>query len=247
MKFRTFLLSVCILTGFSAFAQNASGDQDARAVEILKSMGSFLAAQQAFKIKGAASMDAQLDHGLMVSNTYEIKVTVQRPGSMHLQQFDGFDSREFYLHDGQVVVFNSDNGVYSKASVPGEIDPALEYALDELEIDLPLADLVGNDPYSHLVQEGDEVLYLTAKARVAGADCHHVAVRTDDLDVQLWIQEGNQPLPRRIVLTNKWAGGSPRFVANMMWNIEPEIDSNIFNFAPPEGASEIGFIGVSTD
>ena len=65
--------------------------------------------------------------------------------------------------------------------------------------------------------------------------------RLTEADVQLWIEEGDRPLPRKIMITSKWESGSPRYVANMEWSTEPEIDPETFVFKAPEGSTNIGF------
>jgi hypothetical protein len=138
-------------------------------------------------------------------------------------------------------VFNSARNFYAQASVPEEIDAAMEFALEELEVEAPLLDLIHRDTTRLLSQSEETILYLTDKARIAGVDCHHIAIRGPESDVQLWIEEGDRPLPRKVIITSKWEGGSPRFIANLAWETEPEIKKVTFEFKAPEGAENIGF------
>jgi hypothetical protein len=85
------------------------------------------------------------------------------------------------------------------------------------------------------------VLYLTDKSRVGGIDCHHLAIRAEEVDVQLLVQEGDSPLPCKMIITAKWEAGSPRFNAYMNWNTEPDFAAGIFEFAPPADAVQIQF------
>jgi hypothetical protein len=105
-----------------------------------------------------------------------------------------------------------------------------------------LMDFIVRDKLARLISSQETVIYLTDKARVAGVDCHHIAIRGPETDVQLWVEEGDKPLPRKIMLTSKWAGGSPRFIANLDWQTEPELDPSIFEFEAPEGFMNIGFV-----
>ena len=98
-----------------------------------------------------------------------------------------------------------------------------------------------NGASTHLIGSENVILYLTDKARLAGIDCHHIAIRGSEIDVQLWVEEGDKPLPRKIMITSKWEGGSPRYTANMWWNSEPDISADIFEFRAPDGAVKISF------
>ena len=68
-----------------------------------------------------------------------------------------------------------------------------------------------------------------------------MAIRLADADVQIWVQQGDTPLPRRMMITSKWEGGSPRFIADLQWQQKPKIAPGTFDFSAPEGASEIQF------
>jgi hypothetical protein len=141
-----------------------------------------------------------------------------------------------------LLYFDSATGYYATADTPKGIGQALEFAFNELAIDLPLMDLVRTNAFDRMVDEGDSVLHVTDRARVDGVQCHQVAIRTPELDIQLWVQQGEQPLPRRLVLTDKWSQGSPRFVANMEWDLSPDFDRDTFDYAPPDGAEKIEFV-----
>jgi hypothetical protein len=61
------------------------------------------------------------------------------------------------------------------------------------------------------------------------------------------VQQGEEPLPRRVVLTDKWSQGAPRFVANMEWDLSSTIDGDTFDFAPPAGAEKIEFVRTTNE
>jgi hypothetical protein len=140
-----------------------------------------------------------------------------------------------------LTVFNAERGFYAQAAIPEEIEAALEFALEELQVEAPLMDMLFQDASVHLIGSDEAIRYLTGKARIAGTDCHHIVIRGDEVDVQLWIEEGDRPLPRKIIITSKWEGGSPRFVTNLSWDTEPGFKQERFEFKAPEGSMNIGF------
>jgi hypothetical protein len=238
----TFLLLSCIGT-CAVQAEESGVRQDARAIEVLRNLSAYTATLDRVTIKGVSLTDARLGGGLMVSNTTEVMIHIDRPGSLHISSFDGVESKELFFHDGMLTVFNAARNFYAQASIPEEIEAALEFALEELEVEAPLMDLIHRDASAHLIGSQEAILYLTDKARVAGTDCHHIAIRGPDADVQLWVEEGDRPLPRKIMLTSKWEGGSPRHTANLMWDTEPGFEQDVFEFKAPEGSMNIGFVG----
>ena len=236
------LLSVC---GASAvFAGEAAQPQDPRAVEVLNNMADYTASLDKFVLTGESHRDARLDAGLIVSNPVEITVKIDRPSSLHLSAFDGLNTKHIYVDDGKLTVYGTEKNYYANASVPRDIAKGMRFALEELEIDAPLGDLLFAEGALNKLLDGTEVLYLTDKSRISGVDCHHIAFRGAEVDFQLWVEEGAEPAPRKMLMTMKWEGGSPRYSAVLNWEPVSEFESNTFDFKPPEGAMEIQFIGT---
>jgi hypothetical protein len=72
---------------------------------------------------------------------------------------------------------------------------------------------------------------------------HHLAFRTPSIDFQVWVQDGDKPLPRKYVITTKWMTGAPQNGVELTdWNLAPRIDDTVFTFTPPAGARKIDFL-----
>jgi hypothetical protein len=242
-RFPVFLTSALLLANsVSAAADGDGARQDERAMDVLQSMSAYKTSLDSAIISGVTLTDARLGEGLMVANTDEVKVVIDRPGSLYISSFDGVQKKELYFHEGTLTVFDSAKKYYAQASIPDEIEDAMEFALEELEVEAPLMDMVYKDASIHLIDSRTTVMYLADKVRVAGTDCHQIAIRGPETDVQLWIEEGDQPVPRKIMITSNWEGGSPRFIANMKWESNPEVDRDTFLFRAPEGSTNIGFV-----
>ena len=240
---KSYFVVLAVLLGFGTVTTQADGiQQDAKAVEVLKQMAAFKSSQDQVVIKGVTFTDARLGAGLMVSNAEEVSVSIKRPGSMLITSADGEATKGFYFHDGLFTFFNSATRLYGQADIPKDIESAMEFALNELGVEAPLLDLIYKDASTHLLTSGDTILYLTDKARVDNADCHHLVIRGAEVDVQLWVEEGDRPLTRRLMITSKWEGGSPRFVANLDWDTNPKFKPGFFEFKAPEDATKIEFI-----
>jgi hypothetical protein len=78
--------------------------------------------------------------------------------------------------------------------------------------------------------------------RLRGVDCDHVALRNPDADLQLWIDRGERPLVRRVVITYRSLPGQPSFWADLEeWSLSPKLAESAFMFTPPAGAERIRF------
>ena len=231
-----------VLTTCTGLVYATGARQDAKAIEVLKQMSLYTASLDQVAIKGTAFSDARLGAaGLLVSNSEEVHVSINRPGSMRISNFDGENTKGIYFDDGLLTVFSSEDKFYAQAAIPKEIDAAMNFVLEELGIEPPLMDLIYKDALSQMVSSEDEVFYLMDKSLIGGKKCHHIVIRGPETDVQLWVEKGDRPLPRKIMITSKWEGGSPRFVANMSWESNPKFKPGLFEFKAPEGAIKVEF------
>jgi hypothetical protein len=100
--------------------------------------------------------------------------------------------------------------------------------------------LLGRLP-AELRQRVQSVEYVE-KTSIIGAPAHHIVGKTATVDFQLWIAQGDRPLPLRAVLTYKNAPGQPQFRAQFSnWNLDINPPASLFAFTPPAGVNKIPF------
>jgi hypothetical protein len=242
LKFTAALM--LIIAAMAPAALVADVQKDQKALDVLQQMAGYTAARDHWIIRGEVYGDARLNAGLMVTNPAEVMIKFTRPNALVMTKFDGLATRKVYIVDGKLTVYNSQNNFYAQAAVPEDVKQAMQLALDDLGLDLPLAELFFADSVLELLTTQDQVLYLTDKSRIRGVDCHHIAVRGELADIQLWVAEGDEPAPRKVSITMKWEGGSPRHTAFMEWEKADGFKPETFEFVPPEGAQEIRFVGA---
>jgi hypothetical protein len=78
-------------------------------------------------------------------------------------------------------------------------------------------------------------------SQVGGVTCGHYAFRQDGLDWQVWIQMGEYPLPRKLVLTTLTDDARPQYVATFNWNLAPSFNDEAFSVVPPKGFGRVVF------
>jgi hypothetical protein len=76
--------------------------------------------------------------------------------------------------------------------------------------------------------------------------CDHYAFRQGNFDWQIWIQTGSQPLPRKIVITNRADEARPQSVSLIDWTLKPTFKESAFAFVPPKGATKVEIVTVKT-
>jgi len=74
---------------------------------------------------------------------------------------------------------------------------------------------------------------------VAGTTCEQYAFRQNGIDWQVWIQKGDHPLPRKLVITTTSDAARPQHTAVYAWNLAPSFNEAAFVFDPPPGAERV--------
>ena len=171
------------------------------------------------------------------------KVVVRRPDRLRIDVERSDGERGLVLYDGkQITGFVATQNRYAQAAVQGDLDKAITYAVKELKVRVPLAMLYVNQLPAELERRVQTVDYVEMTT-LSGEPCHHLAARTASVDFQIWIADGDRPLPRRVVLTYKNAPGQPQYWAQFSaWDLAPKITEATFTFTPPKEAQKIPFL-----
>ncbi len=143
-------------------------------------------------------------------------------------------------YDGRTVtVLDKEHNVYATIEAPATIDATLDKIVDEYGVVLPLADLLYADPYAVLMAGVTYGRYLGIH-QAAGVACHHLAFSQDTIEWQIWIDAGDKPLPRKLVISYVQEPGEPQYTAVIRrWNLESSVPEGLFTFEAPEGAQKI--------
>jgi len=219
----------------------AASQAEARA--ILKGMADYLARTPHFSVAIQSGYDVLQASGQKIEFGDTRKVVVRRPDRLNvdIERSDGEQGRIVY--DGkQITGFVATQNRYAQAAVPGDLDKAITYAVKELKVRVPLAMLYISQLPAELERRVQSVDYVEMTT-LSGVPCHHLAARTDSVDFQIWIADGERPLPRRLVLTYKNAPGQPQYWAQFSaWDLAPKITDATFTFTPPKNAQKIPFL-----
>ena len=122
----------------------------------------------------------------------------------------------------------------------------MEFARIKLDIVAPAGDFIDKNAYEILMTDVSSG-FVVGKSMVEGVLCDHLAFRASQVDWQIWIQEGKQPLPRKFVITSRDVVNAPQFeVTVTKWNLNPRFAADEFSFSPPKDAKKVEFLPVDT-
>jgi len=238
---KVLILTAALLSGVVAAAQLE--DTEARALAVLKESTDYLSKAKSFRLDAELSFDVVQADGQTIEFGATRKITIRRPDHTYVEgrRRDGQSSR-FYF-DGQVVTLSHpDQNAFASAKIPGTLDKMLDYLIDEVGVPMPLADLFYSDVYAVLSEHIEASVYVGI-SNLGGVRCHHLAFRHPEADWQIWIEDGERPLPRRLVITYKTYEGTPQFRARLFdWDLAPDVPDSLFSFKPSPGAQQVPFV-----
>lgn len=212
-----------------------------KALTILRGMSEFLAKQQSFRVHATRTLDLVLDNGQKIQADSDATVSVQRPNRIHVER-KGLDMDQHIYYDGKNFSQYRSTGFYVTLPAPATLDETLERAIDTLGIVPPGADLLFSDPYKVLTTDMVEASYI-GRTLINGVACHHLAFRNTGVDWQIWVEDGKQPLPRKLAVIAPENAEDPQFVAYYpKWDLKPKFKANEFAFTPPKTATKISIL-----
>jgi hypothetical protein len=135
-----------------------------------------------------------------------------------------------------------EDNVYATAEAPPTIEQMLDFARESLGLFAPGGDLVYENAYDVLMEDVVSGFYV-GQSVVGGVKCHHLAYRGNEVDWQIWVEDGDKPLPKKFIVTSKWMTGAPQFAVHVeSWNLDPKFDDDTFAFTPPANARKVDFV-----
>ena len=213
-----------------------------QAMAVVKRMADFLSQAQSFSVTVDIGFDAVQDSGQKIEFGETRKIVLRRPDHLRIDATKRDGSKSELVFNGKdITLYHAKENVYATEAKPGTVDEAIAYFVKDLGMRLPLAELLDSKMAKMLQEHAREAAYVE-KSSIAGVPCDHIALRGEQADVQLWVAQGAQPLPQRVVITYKREDGRPQFWAQFSnWNLAPNVSDSLFTFTPPKGAVKIAF------
>ena len=220
----------------------AAAEPDPR--QILQKMCDFHKSQPQFTYKAEVADDQVYEGAKKLQYGIDMETFVRRPDRLRVNAEGDVVNKQFFFDGKTITLYDKDHNVYGVLEVPPDIESALEKASKDFGVRVALTDLASPQLCEHIGKKIKNSLYVGLH-KVRGVPCHHLAFDGDEVQLQVWIDAGDQPLPRKVVVTNKQAPGSPQWTAYLFdWNFSPQLNDNLFAFTPPQGAEKIKFIPV---
>jgi hypothetical protein len=242
---RGLIVAALMAVPFAAFAvqphraaQKAPA-MDPRADQLLRGMSDYLASLKSFRVHSSAVDEVVLNNGQKIQLTSESQSSVERPNRLRSEQV-GPGARLAAWYDGKTLtVYCKPSNTYGSVPAPPTLDATIDEARAKYHVEAPGADLLFSRPYEVLTEQVTGSRYIDREV-IDGVACHHLAFTGKDVDWQIWIKEGNEPLPVRYEITTKTMKSQPEFSVRLsQWEPQAKLTDSEFQFQPPQGATRV--------
>ena len=226
-------------TGLAAVLTTPAAADEATARQLVKAMSDYVAAQTAIAFDYTSTLDVVTTDGLTISLASSGSVALARPDRFRMTRTGGFADVEMVFDGKTATLLGKNLNAYAEIEAPGSIDQLIDTLRETYNLSPPGADLLAANPGSALAGSITAALDLGSGV-INGLECDHVALRAEDVDVQIWIAQGDAPHPCRIVITSKAVDGAPGYSVDISdWLAGDAVPATDFSFTAPAGATEV--------
>ena len=235
-----------MLAGALMFAPVPARSQSAwvepEAVRQLDNTLDFMGKLKTFSVNTLNTLEEIIEPGQKIQLDFAATLTLQRPAGLRVERHGEVVNQALYYDGKMLTLYDTASNYYAQTPAPESIEGMLDFARLSLGLEAPLSDLLYRDVLPLLLQNV-HAARVVGKTDIGGARCVHLAFSRPDVDFQIWVAEGDKPLPCKYVVTDKNSFGQPSYTVVMSgWNLSPEIGASTFSFSAPQGSTSTGFM-----
>jgi hypothetical protein len=214
---------------------------------LLKAMSDYMAGQKTISFSFDTDLEIITKDKQKPALASSGTVTLNRPDKIHITRHGGFADVDAVFDGKTLSLIGRNANVYGQVDVPGSIDHLIDELRDKYHRPVPGADLLQSNLYDALMPLVTDVKDLGSGV-ISGAECDHLAFRTDKVDWQIWIAQGARPYPCRYVITSKPVDDGPQYSVRIRdWKTGNEVASDDFSFQNSANAKKMELSDLDTD
>ncbi len=213
----------------------------AAADRLLKQMSAYLGSADQFTFHADIVFDHVLPSGQKLQYAASQDVALQRPGRLYVEWGSDLGNRQFWYDGTSVTLYEVGSPFYAADAAPPSIDEMLDSVVSRIGFSPPLADFLYRNPFGAMHETVEYAIDL-GETQVSGKQCRSLAFVAKDVDWQIWISDGPQLTPCKLVITYKTQPSQPQFSALFSdWDFAPRIAEPVFTPALPAGVEKVPF------
>ena len=227
----------------SVNAQDATANPDAEATEIWQAAAAKLEGAASLSATASLTYDVVQPSGRKLQFGAEYEIKAKRPNKF-VADIAGDDGarRALYYDGAEIALVNLDEKLYATVAHEGSIESAIEVVLNKLNARMPLAALLRSNLRSILSGVFPDSAYIGAH-EIGGVAADHVLLSNEYLDLQLWIDAGEDAEVHKALITYADFAAAPQFEASFdHWRFDKRIRDSEFTFEPDDSFERIDFL-----
>lgn len=218
------------------------GQERVNSREILRRATDLLKNAKHLSFHAEINFDEEPRPGLLVQLAGAVDVDLRRPNGLHFDYRDDGGARTLWYDAGTLTFLDWTDGVFATRDAPPTVDETLDQIEERLGLRLPLGELIASNASDALLANTLRGTYLGIHD-VEGVPCHHLAFLQENVDWEIWIEDGKVPVPRKFLIRYKREPGWPQYKAVLMdWKLDAEFAKETFKAKVPKDAVKVDFI-----
>ena len=205
---------------------------DPAAVKALSDMSGFLQSLSSFALATRTSLDVVTHDDQKIQLVGTAAYKVRKPDAFAIDFVSSSWNRRYIYAGRQFTLYAPELGYYATVPAPATIQATVADLSNRFGISLPLDDLFRWASPEGGRQEDLDSAFVVGAEVLDGVKTTHYAFREAHIDWQIWIQAGDQPLPRRVVIIDRRDKTNPAYVADLTWTLNPTFTDAEFAFQP---------------
>ncbi|QIK95363.1 DUF2092 domain-containing protein [Sphingomonas sp. HDW15A] len=202
-------------------------------------MSAYLMSLKTAGVTSNGSLDVVTEEGQRIQLDGVAKYKIRKPNGFMIDFDSNQKKRQFYYDGKNFTVFAPVQGFYAQIPAPATNKETLAMIYDKFGLELPLEDLFRwNEAGSERVDQLKSAFPI-GTATIDGVLTNHYAFREGDADWEIWIEPGDKPLPRKLVIVDRTDEARPTFTARLDWTVNPTFSDSDFAFKPDANAKRI--------
>lgn len=237
MKIKVVLLTLLAAALVATPVTSQAKENDATA--ILRAMSDYVGSQKTIQLAFDSDIEIITPELEKIQFSNSGDALLSRPNKLRARRMSGHADVEMFFDGKTVSIFGKNINGAAQFEAPGNVDQLITALREGHGIALPAADLLLSNSYDVLVSGVMEAKYIGIGI-IDGRKCEHLAFRNFDTDWQLWVEVGETPIPRKMVITSKTMNSAPQYTLRVKsWETGVTPASDAFSFIPPAGAKEL--------
>ena len=241
MKTRTVLFTILMLplAALLMAVPLSAQVEESDATVILKAMSDYVGSQKTIELTFDSEIEIITPQLEKIQFTNSGQALLRRPDKLRAHRISGHADVAMFFDGKSVSIYGKHVNGYAQFDAPGSVDQLLHSLREGHGVALPGSDLLLLNSYELLVA-GVMEAKLIGSGIIDGVECDHLAFRNFDTDWQLWVEVGEQPIPRKMVVTSKTINSAPQYTVRIKsWKTDVDPLPGSFIFTPPADAKKL--------